>query len=162
MVNQKKNSADAIELLHHVDGLITLGENRANIVAAGNAALLLAYSSTKLSSSFYSKKTLIPADWPLSFALVALFFSVFALFPQFSSMWVPWRRSSRSYFFGCIGNLKEDQFVEGYLKRDDEQHIGMILKAVHMRARKAKRKFTCLTIAGCATILQFVPIGEKI
>lgn len=158
MENKKQNPADAIELLHHVEGLITLGENRANIIAAGNAALLVGYSSTNLLTLMFPKSQLFGQLWPYAFALIAVVFAVASLFPQLKSTNLSGRMNPHSYFFGCVGDMTEEVFINDYLKRNEQQHVEMILRAVHMRSKKAKQKFTFLTIATGATVLQFIPI----
>jgi len=158
MDKNQQDPSTAIELLHHVEGLISLGENRANIVAAGNAALLVAYSSTNLLEMMFPQTGLFSPSWPAAFALVAVVFAVASLVPQLKSTIFSKSLPHNSYFFGCLGDMNENDFVEGYLKRTGDEHVRMILRAVHMRARKAKSKFTLLAVATISTIVQFLPM----
>ena len=178
---QVQDPSSAMELLHHVEGLIALGENRANIIAAGNAALLVGYSQTNLREMMYPISGFFGQIWPVACALVAVLFAVASLLPQWKSTRlsriillilsffrnVPLvrglttrlvkRAEPRSYFFGCIGDLNEASFVRDYAQRTPNQHVEMLLRAVHMRSQKAKTKFTLLAIATTATAAQFAP-----
>ena len=65
-------------------------------------------------------------------------------------------------FFGHIGSLSEEEFVKRYLSRNDDKHLEMILRAVHIRSIKAKTKFTLLAFATAATIVQFLPAAARL
>ena len=90
--------SDALELLHHVENLITLGESRANIIAAGNAALLVGYNSTELFNHVFPPLSKFWQNWPSVFAMIAIATAIISLVPQKES--TRWADVSReSYFF---------------------------------------------------------------
>ena len=158
MENNDEHAATAIELLHHVEGLVALGENRANIVAAGNAALLVAYASTDLDERLYSAASWFGDQWPTACALIAVFFAVASLWPQMKSTLLSNKSSASSYYFGCIGDLDEAKFIADFQAANEKVHVEKILRAVHMRSKKAKVKFTLLAVATIATVAQFAPL----
>lgn len=160
MEENKHDPNTAIELLHHVEGLIALGENRANIIAAGNAALLVGYFSTDLLTTMFPQSGFFNQLWPAMFALMAVGFSIVALVPQWGSTIFSKPQPEHSYYFGCIGDLELEKFISEYLERSEVDHVTMILRAVHMRSAKAKQKFTLLFVATAATLLQFAPMIE--
>ena len=76
--DQKLSSV--IELLHHTEGLIALGEQRAGILALGNGALMTAYlSSDRLSQNLTHEPV------HLGFGLLAIILAFWALWPQTES-----------------------------------------------------------------------------
>lgn len=159
MAGSKINAPEAMKLLDHVEGLIALGERRANIYVALNLALIVAAFQIDIGPS---NALLLPVF--LFFASLATGISLASLHPQRShyqgDQWSEMRYALQ--FFSIAEFDDADEFIASFSEDNSPSVTNRLLLAVYDRSEWADRKFRYLKIASINSFGSVAAIGSMV